>query len=250
MSTSKSKFHQLYRYASLPTFYRRSRRCIPYLITLTLILFAVGIYGAVIAPKDAVQGQTFRLIYVHVPAALLSLGCYAGLAICSFSFIIWRVKLADIMASVCGYLGCLFTLLALLTGSIWGKPMWGAWWIWDARLTSELILLFIYLAYLLLRHALISQNQPVRPAALLAIIGAIDLPIIHYSVLWWTTLHQGPTLLQLHHPTIATSMLWPLLCLIAAYSLYFILMLLLFTRWQILTKEQNKTWVLNHFSTR
>jgi heme exporter protein C len=237
-----------YRFASLPKFYQYTQN-LPYrLALLTSLLLAIGLYGAMNAPKDAVQGETFRLIYVHVPNAILSLTSYLVLTLGSLIFLIWRIKLADIIASVAAYLGLLFTLLALITGSIWGKPMWGTWWIWDARLTSELILLFLYLGYISLRSNLLQQSQDLKPAALLAIIGSIDLPIIHYSVQWWATLHQGPTLMQWNHPTIATSMLWPLLLMIAAYFSYFLLMLLLFTRQQIITNEHYKAWVARYFS--
>jgi heme exporter protein C len=195
--------------------------CWPYLLGSTIVVISIGlIWGLFFAPSDYQQGDAFRIIYVHVPSAFLSMFVYVCMAMSALIYLIWRIKIADIVAKASAPVGALFTFLALITGSIWGKPMWGTWWIWDARLTSELILLFIFFGYMALRDAL-----PLKSGALassyLAIVGLINIPIIHFSVNWWNTLHQGPTLSRFAKPAMDSSMLYPLLIMILGFALYY-----------------------------
>jgi heme exporter protein C len=168
---------------------------------------------------------------------------YFMMAICAVLTLVWRVKTAAICMSCSAPIGAWFTFLALVTGSIWGKPMWGTWWIWDARLTSVLILFFLYLGFIALQSVILDQTQRERASAVIAIIGSINLPIIHYSVIWWNTLHQGPTISQFAAPSIAPSMLHPLLAMIAAFLLFYAWILLLRMRSRILLREMKTEWV-------
>lgn len=193
----------------------------PYLFTSMLLIISIGlVWGLFIAPSDYQQGDAFRIIYVHVPSAFLSMMVYMVMATSAASFLIWRIKIADQIAKASAPVGALFTFLALITGSIWGKPMWGTWWIWDARLTSELILLFLFFGYMALRDAL-PQKTGALASSYLAIIGVINIPIIHFSVIWWNTLHQGPTLSRFAKPAMDSSMLYPLLLMILGFVLYY-----------------------------
>lgn len=180
---------------------------------------------------------------MHVPAAMLSLGVYCLMAANALVYLVWKIKLADVIAAVSAPLGALFTALALLTGALWGKPMWGTWWIWDARLTSELILLFLYFGVIGLRSAIPDQDRASKATSILLLVGVIDLPIIHYSVYWWNTLHQQSTLLKLGSPSIAPSMLYPLLAMIIAFSSYFAAVLLMSVRNELLRRERHTHWV-------
>lgn len=205
-----------------------AKQCLPWLVIVCLIALTYGLIGGLyLSPKDYQQGDAFRIIYTHVPAAFLSLFIYLFMAAMAFLALIWKIKLCNEAAKAAAPIGASMTLLALLTGSLWGKPMWGTYWIWDARLSSELILLFLYLGYLALRQAYSNQKQGDKAANLLAIVGAINIPIIHYSVYWWNTLHQGATLSKLAKPSIENSMLYPLLAMIVGYLCFFILILLL-----------------------
>ena len=181
-------FHQL---SSPPHFYRMAGRLLPWFAWPALVLIVVGTWGGLVAaPADYQQGDGFRIIYVHVPSAWLSMFGYVSLAIAAGIGLIWRMKLAHVAANAIAPLGASFTALALATGSIWGKPMWGTWWVWDARLTSELILLFLYLGYIALNRAFDDRKQGDRASAVLALVGVVNVPIIHYSVEWWNTLPQ------------------------------------------------------------
>ncbi|MBI4357145.1 MAG: heme ABC transporter permease [Gammaproteobacteria bacterium] len=232
--------HQL---SSPKYFYAVSRIISPWFALGFLVCATYGlISGLLFAPPDYQQGHGFRIIYVHVPAAFLSLIIYVVMASASAVGLIFRVKLAYMLAKSCAPLGASFTLIALVTGSIWGKPMWGTWWVWDARLTSELILLFLYLGYMSLGLSCEDSKKADSLSAWLAIIGVINIPIIHFSVNWWYTLHQGTTL-SLTKPAIAPSMLWPLLAMIGAFFCYFMWVLLIRTRTEILTRERQCQWV-------
>lgn len=209
-------------------FYRLSNALLPWLYGIFLCAIGYGIIGGlVLAPADYIQGDGFRIIYVHVPCAFLSLFIYAVMAIAAFIGIVWRVKLALMVIKHSAPIGAVFTLLALVTGSLWGKPMWGTWWIWDARLTSELILLFIYVGVLLLQQALAHKQQGERIVSIFILVGFVDIPIIHYSVYWWNTLHQGATLKLFRPSTIDPSMLYPLLAMIIAFLIYYAMVLFL-----------------------
>lgn len=215
----------------------------PWLMWPAVLMLIVGAYGGlVLAPPDYQQGDGFRIIYVHVPSAYLSTSIYALMALTSAIGLIWRMKLAHAVAASAAPIGASFTALALVTGMLWGKPMWGTYWEWDPRLTSELILLFVYLGYMSLRASFEDVNKGDRASAVLAVVGVVNLPIIHYSVIWWSSLHQGPSIKKLDSPSIETGMLWPLLLLILAATLFFGAVLLTRVRAEVLEREQNSRW--------
>jgi heme exporter protein C len=211
----------LYQLASPKTFYTLSGRIIPWLAVSALLTLSIGIvWGLVFAPPDYQQGDAFRIIYVHVPSAFLSMALYAWMGFLSVLLLVWRIKIAGLLISLIAQLGACMAFLALVTGSIWGKPMWGAWWVWDARLTSELILLLLYAAILATHHAIKNKEDGDKIIAILTLVGVIDLPIIHYSVYWWNTLHQGATLSVFAKPKIDASMLYPLLITLSGFFFY------------------------------
>lgn len=234
----------LYQLASPKLFYQMSGRWIPWLATGALVLLVTGmIWGLVFAPSDYQQGEAFRIIYVHVPTAFLSMALYIWMGFLAVLLLIWRIKIAGLMLGVSAQIGACMAFLALLTGSLWGKPMWGTWWIWDARLTSELILLFLYGAILAAGQAYKNQDQGDKILAILTLVGLVDLPIIHYSVYWWSTLHQGATLTLFSKPKIAPSMLYPLLLSLGGFSLYCVWVILLKARNELLLRERRQQWV-------
>ncbi|MEX2353862.1 MAG: heme ABC transporter permease [Gammaproteobacteria bacterium] len=234
----------LTRYASPVHFYALAVRLSPWLGWIARVLFIVGIYGAFFyAPPDYQQGESFRIIYVHVPSAWMSMFVYMVMAGAGAVGLIWKTKVSDAIARSCAPLGASFTFLALATGSLWGKPMWGTWWVWDARLTSELILLFLYLGYIALQSAIDDRRTAARAGAVLALVGVVNIPIIHYSVEWWNTLHQGPTVTRLDTPAIHIDMLIPLLIMALAFMFYFAAMVLIRARSEILSRERNSRWV-------
>ena len=228
----------LHRFANPNRFLRLSGAVLPWLSVLTAILFIAGIYYALFAsPADFQQGETVRIMYVHVPSAWLSTFCYAVLAVASAVSLIWRHPLADLSARAAAPLGAAFTALALVTGSLWGKPMWGAWWVWDARLTSVLILLFLYLGHIALSRAFDDPVRGARAAAVLALVGVVNLPIIKFSVDWWNTLHQPASISRLGPPAIDAAFLTPLLLMAAAFTAFFITMLLIRTRTEVTARK-------------
>lgn len=235
----------LHKLASPPHFYRIAANFIPWLTIPGLLLVAYGTYaGLFVAPADYQQGDAFRIIYVHVPAAYLSMMAYMIMAISAGIGLIWRMKLAHAVAAAAAPLGAWFTFLALATGSIWGRPMWGTWWEWgDPRLTSELVLLFLYFGYMALRSAIDDTSKADRASAVLAMVGAVNIPIIHFSVEWWSSLHQGPTLVKKGGPAMDTAMLYPLLAMIFGFTLLFGAMLLRRVRTEVLFRERRKRWV-------
>ena len=208
------------------------------------ICFISGLYGGlVLAPADYQQGDSFRIIYLHVPSAWMSLFVYLIMAFSGAVSLIWRIKITDIIARASAPIGASFTFIALVTGAIWGKPMWGTYWVWDARLTSELILLFLYLGYIALQSAFDDKRIAARAGAILALIGVVNIPIIHYSVEWWSTLHQGPTISKFNKPSIHLTMLIPLLLMVVAFKTFYITTLLIRARSEILDYECNSSWV-------
>ena len=234
----------LYQLAVPKTFYQLTGRCIPWVAAGALLLLAMGfIWGLVFAPPDYQQGDAFRIIYVHVPSAFLSMALYAWMGFLALLLLIWRIKMAGVLLTMCAQLGACMAFLALVTGSIWGKPMWGTWWIWDARLTSELILLFLYGAILATGNAYQNKEQGDKIIAILTLVGLMDLPVIHYSVYWWNTLHQGATLSVLSKPKIDPSMLYPLLLTLLGFSLYCLLAIMLKARNELLLRERRQRWV-------
>ena len=237
-------FHKL---ASPPHFYDLSAKMIPWLVVPGAALVAYGAFaGLFLAPPDYQQGDAFRIIYVHVPAAYLSMMAYMIMAVSAGIGLIWRMKLAHAVAAAAAPLGAWFTFLALATGSIWGRPMWGTWWEWgDPRLTSELIMLFLYFGYMALRSAIDDIAKADRASAVLALVGAVNVPIIHFSVEWWSSLHQGPTLVRKDGPAIETAMLYPLLAMILGFTLLFGALLLSRVRTEVLFRERRTRWVHN-----
>jgi heme exporter protein C len=234
-------FHQL---GSPPHFYRIAGYIVPWAGGLCAVLMVIGVYwGLVIAPADYQQGDSYRIIYIHVPSASMSLFIYVVMAGSGAVGLVWRVKLAEVITIASAPIGASFTFIALTTGSLWGKPMWGTWWVWDARLTSELILLFLYLGVIGLYNAVDDKRRASRAASLLAIVGVVNVPIIHYSVQWWNTLHQGPTVSKLDAPSLDTAMLIPLLIMFLAFNLYYVAVLLMRSRCEVLAREQNSHWV-------
>jgi len=197
-----------------------ARRVIPVLGVLTVLLLGIGIYLSFFgSPPDYQQGDTVRIMYVHVPAAYMAMALYAALAGASFVFFVWRHALADAAAEVIAPVGTVFTVLALITGSLWGKPMWGTWWEWDARMTSVLVLLLVYLGYMALRAALEDAQQAARAGAVLAMAGVVNLVIVKFSVDWWSSLHQPASVIRFDGPTIHSSQLWPLAIMALAYTM-------------------------------
>jgi heme exporter protein C len=234
----------IYQLASPKAFYQFAGKLLPWIWTPCLALFAYGLVGGLWwAPPDYQQGDAYRIIFIHVPAAALSLVVFVTMAMLSAIYLIWRIKLADVIAKVSAAIGAWFTFLALLTGALWGKPMWGTWWIWDARLTAELILLFIYLGIIALRSAITNPESAGRACGILTLMGLVDIPIVHYSVYWWNTLHQKSTILQFAKPSIASGMLYPLLAMLAAFFLYYLAVMLLRVRSEILVRESRTEWV-------
>ncbi len=234
----------LIKFASPMNFYLLVNRFAPWLGRAAVVLFAVGLYGAFFyAPADYQQGESFRIIYVHVPSAWMSMFVYMTMAGAGAAGLVWKTKVSDAIARSCAPLGASFTFLALATGSLWGKPMWGTWWVWDARLTAELILLFLYLGYIALQSAIDDRRMAARAGAVLALVGVVNIPIIHYSVEWWNTLHQGPTITKMDTPSIHVDMLIPLLVMIAAFMCYFFALVLVRARVEIIEQERNSKWV-------
>tara|TARA_B100001996_G_C18630027_1_gene581342 strand:- start:39 stop:758 length:720 start_codon:yes stop_codon:yes gene_type:complete len=214
-------------FANPSRFVRITNILVPWLIVAVGMLFILGLYlGLLKSPDDVVQGSAVRIMYVHVPSAWLSIFSYLLLAICSLFFIVWRHPLADILSRSIAPVGALFSLLTLLTGSIWGKPMWGTWWVWDARLTSMLILFLLFMGYIALSNAFEKSERGSRPAALLAIAGSINLPVVKFSVDWWSTLHQPASIMRTGGISIDSSMLLPLVIMFLAFQLFFILIII------------------------
>jgi heme exporter protein C len=213
----------LHKYANPGRFLKLVQPMLPWLSAISIILTVTGIvWGYAFAPADWQQGIASRIMYVHVPSAWVSMAGYAALAVCSFFSIIWRHPLADIAAEEIGPVGAGFTFVCLVSGALWGKPMWGAYWVWDARLTSVLILFFLYLGHIALIRAFDNPAHGHRAAAILALVGAINLPIIVFSVQWWNTLHQGNTISFSGNSKIYITMLYPLLIATLGFYLSFI----------------------------
>ena len=210
-----------------------SRPLAPALGVLAALLLAIGAWLSFTAPPDYQQGDSVRMMFVHVPAAYLGLFAYACLGGASLAGLVWRHALADAAAKAAAPLGAGFTLLALITGSLWGKPMWGAWWVWDARVTSVLVLLLLYLGYLALHAAIEDEVRAARAAAVLALVGLINLPIVKFSVDWWNTLHQPASLLRADGPSIAPTLLLPMLIMCLAYTALFLSLWLVRTRAEV-----------------
>ena len=241
MNTLSLWFHK---FGSPPTFYRLSRLLCPWLFAAACLIGAVGLYaGLVLAPADYQQSDAYRIIFIHVPCAWMSLFAYIFMAANAFIAVVWRIKISEILAMTSAPVGAMFTAVTLLTGAIWGKPMWGTWWTWDARLTSELVLLFLYLGVIGLYSAIEDLRQAARAASFLGLIGIVNVPIVHFSVNWWNTLHQGSTVRLLGPSRIDASMLWPLLLMALATHIWFFASVLARSRTSVLEQESGKEWV-------
>jgi heme exporter protein C len=212
-------------------------RAIPWLAAATVLVFAVALYGAMHAPDDYQQGATVKIMFLHVPSAWLGMLCWGLMTVAALGTLVWRHPLADVTAKAAAPLGAAFTLLCLVTGSLWGRPEWGTYWVWDARLTSELILFLLYLAVLSLWRTVDDPARAARAVAILTIVGAIDLPIIKFSVDWWNTLHQGASVFRPGGSAIHPSILMPLLLMAAAFTLLFVTLLLAAMRNEILRRR-------------
>ncbi len=217
----------MFRLANPNRFMQWSAKLLPWCAGATALLLALGIWLALfVAPADYQQGDAVRIMYVHVPAAWMASFVYAAMAIASAVALIWRHPVADIAARASAPLGAGFTLLCLVSGSLWGEPMWGTWWVWDARLTSVLVLFFLYLGYIALVNAFDEPTRGARAGAILALVGAVNLPIIKFSVDWWNTLHQPASVFRLGGPTIDPAMLWPLLIMAVGFTFFYVTLLL------------------------
>ena len=225
------------RYANPAKFMSLSGLLLPWLAVASAIFLAVGLYLGFTAPPDYQQGDTVKIMFLHVPAAWTAMMSYGLIAVCSLVGLVWRHPLADTAARAAAPLGAMFTALGLITGSLWGRPMWGAWWVWDGRLTSFLLLLFLYLGYMALWNAIDDETRVARAAAILALVGVVNLPVIEFSVDWWTTLHQGESILRSGGPLIAGVFLWPLFAMALGYTFLFFTLWLLRIRTAILDRR-------------
>lgn len=233
-----------FKYSSPASFYPFAGKLIPWFAIGALFLALVGLYlGFFVAPTDYQQGEAYRIMFIHVPAAWMSMFIYVVMAAYAGMGLIFNTRLSSMMAISLAPTGAMFTFLALWTGALWGKPMWGAWWVWDARLTSELILLFLYIGYMSLHAAIDDPRRSSRATALLALVGVVNIPIIYFSVKWWNTLHQGASVSLDTAPTMATTMLTTMLIMTLAFWLYTIAVVLMRVRSEILERERHSDWV-------
>ena len=215
-------------FANPTRFARIAKACLPFLKALCVISFACGLYwGLVTSPADYQQGDTVRIMYIHVPVAWLASSSYFLLALCALFFLVWRHPLADIGARAIAPIGAIFAALTLVTGALWGKPTWGTYWVWDARLTSMLVLFFFFIGYMALSGGFETRRRGARPAAILALVGAINLPIVKFSVDWWNTLHQPASILRSGGVSIDPAMLWPLIAMFIGFQAFFLVIVLM-----------------------
>lgn len=234
----------LHRFGSPPHFYRLAGRLVPWFAWPAAILIVTGwVWGLVFAPPDAVQSDVYRIIYVHVPSAWLSLLTYTALAVAAAVGLIWRIKVAHAVAVAITPAGIVFTAVTLVTGMLWGEPTWGTWWAWDPRLVFQVLLLFLFLGYVALRGAIDDPDKADRASGLLAVVGVVNVPIIHYSVVWWHSLHQGSTVFRSGGPAMADSMLWPLLISAVGFTCYFLAVMLVRARAEVLRRERSGAWI-------
>ncbi|MDE1990630.1 MAG: heme ABC transporter permease CcmC [Betaproteobacteria bacterium] len=241
MSTSLINW---FKFASPASFYPLAGRMVPWFAAATLLLAAAGLWvGLAVAPTDAQQGEGYRIIFVHVPASWMSMFIYCVMAFWAALGLSFNTRLSGMMTSALAPTGALFAFLSLWTGSLWGKPMWGAWWVWDARLTSQLILFFLYLGFIALQAAIDDPRRADKAGAILALVGVVNVPIIYFSVQWWNTLHQGASVSMTKAPSMAHTMLLGMLLMALAFWAYTITMALIRVRCIILERELTSEWV-------
>ena len=235
-----------FKYAAPQNFYFLAGKLWPWFAALATVLMAVGLWiGFFVAPVDAQQGQGYRIIFVHVPASQISMFIYLVMAAWAGFGLAFNTRLSGMMAAALAPTGALFAFLSLLTSALWGKPMWGTWWVWDARLTSTLILLFLYLGFLALQSAIDDPRRADKACAVLALVGVVNVPIIYFSVSWWNTLHQGASVSMTRSPSMAAPMLWGMLIMVVAFWMYAIAAALARARNIILERERHTEWVKN-----
>ena len=233
-----------HKWGSPKWFYQMSGRWLPWLSVAAVLLIATGlVWGLAFAPPDYQQGNSFRIIYIHVPAAMLAQSCYVLLAAAGLVGLVWKMKIADVALQSAAPIGAWMTVIALLTGAIWGKPTWGSWWVWDARLTSMLILLFLYFGVIALGNAISNRDSAAKACAVLALVGVVNIPIIKYSVEWWNTLHQGATFKITERPAMPAEMWVPLLLMVLGFYCFFGAVLLMRMRLEVLKREARSSWV-------
>ena len=233
-----------FKFSSPQNFYVLAGRMWPWFMALATVLLAVGLWiSFFVAPTDAQQGEGYRIIFVHVPASQMSMFIYLVMAAWAGFGLAFNTRLSGMMASALAPTGALFAFLSLVTGALWGKPMWGAWWVWDARLTSELILLFLYLGFLALQSSIDDPRRADKACAVLALVGVVNVPIIYFSVKWWNTLHQGASVSLTKSPTMASTMLAGMLIMVVAFWMYTIAVTLARVRNIILDRERHTEWV-------
>ena len=242
MNIFRAKFW--YHYAGPQAFYGLAGRLWPWFAALAAVLGVWGLWlGFMVAPADAQQGEGYRIIFVHVPVSWMSMVIYLAMAFWSVLGLTFNTRISGMMTRALAPTGAMFAFLSLWTGALWGKPMWGTWWVWDARLTSELILFFLYLGYIALTSAIDDQRRGDRAGALIAIVGAINVPIIYFSVKWWNTLHQGASVSLTKSPSMAQVMLWGMLLMALCFWFYTIALVLFRVRTTILQRESHTAWV-------
>ena len=235
----------LHPYAKPERAYDLCSTLLPWFAVIAALSLTIGTFwGLLFAPPDYQQGESFRIIYIHVPSAMLSMSTYVAMAIAAVVGMIWQWKTAYMAMIAIAPVGAVMTFIALFTGAAWGKPMWGTWWIWDARLTSELILLFLYLGVMALYSAFDDKQQGGKAAGIMALVGVINVPIIHFSVEWWNTLHQGATITKLGKPSIAPEMLWPLLINLLGFAAFVGAVSLIRMKNELLKREFNRPWAV------
>ncbi|MCK5831197.1 MAG: heme ABC transporter permease [Methylococcales bacterium] len=241
----KIKFPKwFYQLASPRWFYDITSKLLPWFAIAALLLMVIGsVWGLAFAPADYQQGNSFRIIYIHVPTAILAQSCYMLMAIAGGIGLIWKIKVAHVIAKSCAPIGASMAVLALVTGAIWGKPTWGAWWVWDARLTSMLVLFFLYIGVIALTSAFEHIASGDKAAAVLALVGIVNIPIIKYSVEWWNTLHQGATFKVTEKPAMPSEMWIPLLIMIIGFYCFFAVLLMSRARTEVLRRESKTDWV-------
>lgn len=234
----------LHPYAKSETQYHLCGKFIPFFAILTALLLGAGlVWGLAFAPADYQQGNSFRIMYIHVPSAIWSMGTYVSMAIAGIIGLVWQIRQAHLSIIAMAPIGAVFTFIALVTGAVWGKPMWGTWWVWDARLTSALVLFFLYIGVMALYSAFQDRQTGAKAAGVLSVVGVINLPIIHFSVEWWNTLHQGATITKFDKPSMAVEMLIPLLLAIFGTMIFMIWFSIWRYRIALLKDESKRPWV-------